>query len=155
MTIADLPTKPGRGGRRPGAGRPRKDATPAAPSPTGTNPPAAPAAEGWTSANAEFAAQRARHERLKADQRALRLKVESQEYVPREMVRDVAGRQMVLLANGLRGIGDTLERRGLEPRWAQIVDAVVDQHLAAVAEGMRATYEKAQREIDAHERLSA
>lgn len=143
MTIAEIPTKPGRGGRRPGAGRPRKTAAPSTLAPTVADTPS-------SSANAEFATQRARHEKIKADQRALKLKIEAGEYVSRAMVRDVAATQLAMLANGLRSIGDHLERCGLEPQWCQRVDEVVDQHLAAISEGMRATYEQAQHSLNEH-----
>lgn len=115
--------KPGRGGVRPGAGRPMKQA-------------GDPATAKQTS-NERYSEERARHEKIKADQRALKLKIESNEYVPRAAVREASAFLLAALAQGMRAIPDNLERKfNLPGDVAEEIGRVIDASLADIAEGL-------------------
>ena len=76
----------GRGGARPGAGRPRNDEFEADDDPVSRG-----------AAIAEFNEQKARHERLKADEREFNLEVSRGNYLPRDIQRQAAATALAQL----------------------------------------------------------
>lgn len=142
--FAEPPAKPGRGGARPGAGRPRKAtaAGTAFRSPTDELEARMSAEVAQPDANQRYAEARAEHERIKVDQRALRLKVESGEYLPRAAFRAATATALAQLAQHLRGVGDLLESDGLDPEWCEKVEAEIDRALANCGNAFKATHER-------------
>jgi hypothetical protein len=147
MAITDPSPKPGRGGARPGAGRPKKalvapEATAARRAPG--RPPKQPGDPLTVrlSANERFAIERARHEKIKADQRALKLKIESGEYIPREAVRRASAALLAQLAQAMRSLPDNLERRGLASDWCERIESTIDDVLDELAEALQRTSEQ-------------
>ncbi|RTD98571.1 hypothetical protein EJO68_04150 [Variovorax atrisoli] len=140
--FAEPPAKPGRGGARPGAGRPRK-VTPSTFADSTDELESRIAAESaQLDANQRYAEARAEHERIKVDQRALRLKVESGEYLPRAAFRAATATALAQLAQHLRGVGDLLESNGLDPEWCEKVEAEIDRALANCGNAFKATHER-------------
>jgi hypothetical protein len=150
MTITDPTPKPGRGGARPGAGRPKKTtAAPEAAHAAARRAPGRPPKQPGDpltprlTANETYAFERARHEKIKCDQRALKLKIESGEYIPREAVRRASAALLAQLAQAMRSLPDNLERRGLASDWCERIEGVIDDVLDELAEGLRRMSEQA------------
>ncbi|CAN7591492.1 DUF1441 family protein [Variovorax sp. LjRoot175] len=113
----------GHGGARPGAGRKPKsaDAAPTRIQEAGTT----------------FQEQRARHERIKADERELNLQIKRGEYVLRSAVRDAMAMCLATLAQGLRSLPDNIERRlHVAPEVAEEIEFAIDTRLAEIADSM-------------------
>lgn len=110
----------GHGGARPGAGR--KPKSPDAP-PTRIQ-----------DAGLSFQEQRARHERIKADERELNLQIKRGQYVLRSAVRDAMAMCLATLAQGLRSLPDDIERRlSVAPEIVEAVESAIDARLAEIA----------------------
>jgi hypothetical protein len=143
MAISDPTTKPGRGGARPGAGRPKKTAAAPEAAPAARRAPGRPRKQPGDplpprpTANEVYAIERARHERLKADQRALKLTIERGEFIPRDAVRRASAALLAQVAQAMRGIPDNLERLGLGADWCTRVEGVIDDVLDELADGLQ------------------
>jgi hypothetical protein len=109
----------GHGGFREGAGRKNADWVP----PEG---------------RADYEIERARHEKIKADQREHKLAIERGEYLPRETQRQAAATALAVLTQSLRSIPDNLERVcGLTPEQADLAAQQIDAALSEVAAAFR------------------
>lgn len=118
----------GHGGKREGAGRP----------PGGTLGGDALNAERGQ-ARADFEAERARHEKIKADEREFEFAIRRGEYLPRDAQRRAAATALAVLAQSVRSIPDNLERTlGLDPETVEQVAIQLDQALASVSEAFHA-----------------
>ncbi len=112
-----------RGGFRPGAGRKTADYV-------------RPAAV------ADFEIERARHEKIKADQRAFKLDQERALYLPREAYRQANAVLLSMVTQSLRAIPDNLERTlGLPPAAIEATAQQIDAALAELAKGLQAVTE--------------
>jgi len=88
---------------------------------------------------AEFEEQRARHEKIKADQREFKLAQERGEYLPRVTQQQAAATALAVLSQSLRSIPDNLERAcGLTPEQAEVAQQQVDAALSEVAAAFKA-----------------
>lgn len=117
----------GHGGAREGAGRPRGSVG-------GDKLNAERAA-----ARYDFEAERARHERIKADEREFEFAVKRGEYLPRAVQQSAAATALAVLTQALRSIPDNLERTlGLAPEAVEMVARQIDDGLAEVAAAFRA-----------------
>lgn len=86
----------------------------------------------------EFEEQRARHEKIKADQREFKLAQERGEYVSRAGVSQAAATAVAVMTQSLRSIADNLERVcGLTPEQAELAQQQVDAALTEMAAAMR------------------
>lgn len=112
----------GHGGARAGAGRPPG---------SGTNAERA-------AARHDFEAERARHEKIKADEREFEFAVKRGEYLPRAVQQSAAATALAVLTQALRSIPDNLERSlGLSPEAVEQVGVEIDNALAEVAAAFR------------------
>lgn len=85
----------------------------------------------------DFEKARARNESAKAGLNELKLKIDSKEYLARSAFREASATLLAELAQGLRSIPDTLERKhALEPRVVQEIEAVIADGLSTVAAGL-------------------
>jgi hypothetical protein len=83
--------------------------------------------------------QRARHEKIKADQRELKLAIERGEYLPRAVQQQAAAAALAVLTQSLRSIPDNLERTlSLEPRVVEAIAVGIDAALSEVATAFKA-----------------
>lgn len=85
----------------------------------------------------EFDKARARNEAAKAGLNELKLKIDSKEYLSRTAFREASATLLAELAQALRSLPDTLERRHALP--ANIVleiEKTIDEALATVASGL-------------------
>lgn len=74
--------------------------------------------------------------RTDADRAALKLAIERGEFLPRDAYREASATLLAHLAQGLRCLPDTLERRGVPVEACEAVERAVDEALAAVADGL-------------------
>lgn len=87
---------------------------------------------------ADYEIERARHEKVKADQREFKLAVERGEYLPRIEQRQAAATALSVLTQSLRSIPDTLERIcNLTPEQAELAQQAIDAALSEVAVAFR------------------
>lgn len=107
--------KPGRGGARAGAGR----------KPSGYVKP---------KEAVDFDKAKARKEAALADLHELDYKVKSGQYVSRDEVRQASATAFAQLAQSLRSIPDTLERKGVPTAVCLKVEAVLTEGLAEAAQ---------------------
>mgnify|MGYP001163370505 CR=1 FL=1 len=113
----------GWGGAREGAGRP-------------AGVPADPDRQ-WS--KAEYDAQKARHERIKADQAEFDYLIKRGQYVERAAVVQASATAYAIAAQGLRSLRDNLERRvGLPAEVLDLVATEVDNALENVARSFKA-----------------
>jgi hypothetical protein len=112
-----VPPVPRQGGARPNAGRKR----------------------GLAAATfAEYTAARARLEAARADLAELDFKIQSGDYVRRDMVRQTAATAFATVAQTMRSIPDNLERtRGLDGELAARIGEVIDATLGDLSEKLR------------------
>lgn len=83
--------------------------------------------------------QRARHEKIKADERELKLSILRRDHLPRDMQRQAASTALAVLTQSLRSIPDNLERTmGLDPAVVDAVARQIDTSLAEVAAAFKA-----------------
>jgi phage terminase Nu1 subunit (DNA packaging protein) len=82
----------------------------------------------------DFERERARNEKAKADLNELDFKVKSNEFVPRAAVQQAAATMLATIAQTLRSVPDTLERRlNLPPDVAEAVGTEIDYVLEGLA----------------------
>lgn len=98
----------GRGGARPGAGRPAKDAE---------QPPA----------KHDFDVAKARHETIKADLAEIDLKLARRQYLSRAAYVQASSTIISAFAQGARSIQDRLERDGIPVPVCQKVGEILDK----------------------------
>ena len=111
--------KSGRGGFRPGSGRKPNDYV-------------------KPEQVVDFETARARNEKAKADLNELEYKVKSGEYVARAAVQQAAATMLASIAQTLRSIPDTLERRvNLSPDTAELVGVEIDAILEGLGDELR------------------
>ena len=109
----------GHGGYREGAGR----------KPEGYVPP-----EG----RQDYELERARHEKIKADQREFKLAQERGEYVSRAAIRQASATMLAVLSQ-VRSIPDNCERQfALAPEVVELMQQTIDASLNEVATALRA-----------------
>jgi len=114
----------GHGGRREGAGRP-----------VGGDALNAERA----SVRADFEAERARHEKIKADEREFEFAIKQGQYLPRVAQQAAAATALAILTQSLRSIPDNIERSlGLGPEAVEAVAIQIDDALAEVAMAFKA-----------------
>jgi len=112
----------GRGGAREGAGRP----------PAGYVPP--PGRD-------DYELERARHEKIKADQRAFKLAVEQGDYLPRDEVKQASAIALAILTSSIRQIPDACERaHALPPQVTEAIAVACDAALAELAKAFEAMH---------------
>ena len=93
----------------------------------------------FPTARADFEAERARHEKIKADEREFEFAVKKGEYLPRDIQRQAAATAIAVLTQSLRSIPDNLERSlGLAPETVEAVAIQIDEALAEVAAAFKA-----------------
>jgi len=86
-------------------------------------------------AGASFQEQRARHEKIKADERELKLQIARGQYVLRSAVRDAMAMCLNTLAQGLRSLPDSIERKlHVAPEVAEEIERAIDTRLAEIAD---------------------
>lgn len=108
----------GHGGRREGAGR----------KPADYEPP---------EDAKNYNAAKARNEAAKAGLNELELKIKSGEYLSRAAYREASATLLAELAQGLRSLPDTLERKfGLSPEALLHVERTIDEAMQTVADGL-------------------
>lgn len=108
----------GHGGKREGAGRKPYDYV---------KPP-----EGQ-----DYDKAKARNEAAKAGLNELELKIKSGEYLSRAAYREASATLLAELAQGLRSLPDTLERKfGLSPEALLHVEKTIDEAMQGVADGL-------------------
>ena len=108
----------GHGGRREGAGR----------KPADYEPP---------EDAKNYNAAKARNEAAKAGLNELELKIKSDEYLSRDAYREASATLLAELAQCLRSLPDTLERKfGLSPEALQHVERTIDEAMQAMADGL-------------------
>lgn len=116
----------GHGGRREGAGRP-------------VGGEALNGGPERTQAKVDFEVERARHEKVKADEREFNFAVTKGEYLPRVAQQTAAATALAILTQSLRSIPDNLERSlGLGPETVEQVAIEIDNALAEVALAFKA-----------------
>lgn len=107
--------RPGRGGARPGAGR----------KPNGYQKP---------EETLEYERERTRNERAKADLNELEFKIKSKEYIPRAAVQQAAATMLASLAQSLRSLPDSLERKfNLPPDVTEKIGEEIDRQLDSIS----------------------
>lgn len=88
---------------------------------------------------ADFEAERAKHEKVKREQRELKLAIERGEYLPRAVQQQAAATALAVLTQSLRSISDNLERsHSLTPPQLEEIDKQVDAALSEVADAFKA-----------------
>ncbi len=134
---ADGQVRSTRGGRREGAGRPK-----------GYSPKAARAMQGGDAADGDEPNQQtnatvrkalavAAKEEWLAKQAELDYKKDAGEYLSRGAYREASATLLAELAQGLRSIPDTLERKfGLAPDVVLAIQTTIDERMQAVADGL-------------------
>lgn len=110
----------GRGGARPNSG-PRS------------------ADEPKSTAQQDYDEEKARHEKIKADEREFKLAVLQGEYVPRADVQQAAATAMSVLTQSLRSIPDNLERTlSLAPELVEQIAIQIDASLSEASAAFKA-----------------
>ena len=80
---------------------------------------------------------KARNEAAKAGLNELELKIKSNEYLSRTAYREALATLLAELAQGLRSLPDTLERKfGLSPEALLHVEKTIDEAMQGVADGL-------------------
>lgn len=80
---------------------------------------------------------KARNEAAKAGLNELELKIKSNEYLSRTAYREASATLLAELAQGLRSLPDTLERKfGLSPEALLHVEKTIDEAMQGVADGL-------------------
>ena len=88
---------------------------------------------------ADFEKERAEHERVKREQRELKLAIERGEYLPREAQRQAAATALAVLTQSLRSIPDNVERQyALSPEAVEAIAVQIDAALSECAAAFRA-----------------
>lgn len=110
----------GRGGYRPGSGAPDPD-------------------EPKSTAQQDYDEEKARHEKIKADEREFKLSIIQGKNVDREAVRQATATLLSVLTQALRSVPDNLERTySLDPVIVESVARQIDEALAETAVALEA-----------------
>lgn len=116
----------GHGGARAGAGRP-------------VGGEALNGGPERTQAKVDFEVERARHEKIKADEREFEFGIKQGEYLPRVVQQTAAATALAVLTQSLRSIPDNCERAlGLGPEAVEAIAIQIDDALAEVAMAFKA-----------------
>lgn len=116
--MGDGTVKSTRGGFRPGAGR----------KPLGYEKP---------QEAQDYEAARARNEAAKADINELEYRIKSGEYVEREAVKQAAATALAAIAQALRSLPDTLERKlNVTPEVTELIGAEIDACLESLSQDL-------------------
>lgn len=111
----------GHGGARRGAGRRSADD------------------DSQSTAQQDYDEEKARHEKIKADEREFKLAVLQGEYVPRADVQQAAATAMSVLTQSLRSIPDNLERTlSLAPELVEQIAIQIDASLSEASAAFKA-----------------
>lgn len=133
---------PGRGGVRPGAGRPRKrqpakdDAVDDIPD--GSN---LSAYQRYEIARADREVEAAERESHLARQAKVKADLDEQSVVDRQSVQDASAKVFAACSQALDAIGDMLEREGFDPELCQRVMEIVNIAKDQLSEDLRRIYE--------------
>jgi len=112
----------GHGGAREGAGR-----------------PSGPADPDRAQAKVDYEVEKARHEKIKADEREFEFGIKQGEYLPRVAQQTAAATALAILTQSLRSLPDNLERRlDLGPETVEQIAVEIDNALAEVAAAFKA-----------------
>lgn len=85
----------------------------------------------------DFDSAKARNEAAKAGLNELELKIKSGEYLPRAAYREATATLLAELAQGLRSLPDTLERKfGLAPDVAVHIQSTIDEAMKTIADNL-------------------
>lgn len=85
----------------------------------------------------DFEAARARNEAAKANLNELEFKIKSGEYVEREAVKQAAASALATVAQSLRSLPDTLERKlNVSPEITELIGAEIDACLESLSEDL-------------------
>lgn len=88
---------------------------------------------------ADFEQERARHEKIKADEREFEFGVKKGEYLPRVAQKQAAATALAVLTQSLRSIPDNVERSlGLAPEVVEQIAIQIDEALSEVATAFEA-----------------
>lgn len=86
-----------------------------------------------------YRSQRARHEKIKADQRELKLSIERGQHLPKVPIEQASATALAVLTQSLRSLPDNLERVcGLTPEQAEKAAEEIDRALLEVSLAFRA-----------------
>jgi phage terminase Nu1 subunit (DNA packaging protein) len=122
-TITGAPKKSGRGGARPGSGRPRLR----------VNDDGQPLETG--NIYEALAKEKMRHEALKADRAEIENRLRAGELLERHDVEQAAMRMHAAIAQHLRSLPDALERRlGLSPAVVEDLEQAMDAATVELSE---------------------
>lgn len=92
-----------------------------------------------TQAKVDFEVERARHEKIKADEREFEFGIKQGQYLPRVAQQTAAATALAVLTQSLRSIPDNLERSlGLGPETVEQIAVQIDDALAEVAAAFKA-----------------
>lgn len=126
-----------RGGRREGAGRPPGYSPKKAREMQGGDTPDGEEPNQQTNATVRKAIATAAKAEWDAKQAELNYKVDAKEYLSRGAFREASATLLAELAQGLRSIPDTLERKfGLAPDVVLAIQTTLDERMQAVADGL-------------------
>lgn len=90
----------------------------------------------------DFESERAKHERVKREQREFKLAVEQGRYVSREAVKQAVATALSILTQSLRSVPDNIERTlALSPEAVEAVAQQIDAGLTEVAAAFRSIAE--------------
>jgi phage terminase Nu1 subunit (DNA packaging protein) len=86
----------------------------------------------------EYERERTRNEKAKADLNELEFKIKSGEYISRQAVQQAAATMLSSIAQTLRSVPDTLERRlNIDPSLAESIGAEIDNILEGLGDELR------------------
>lgn len=125
MVINVKPKTDGRGGARAGAGR----------KPMGYQKPVEVS---------DYEEAKARNETAKAGINEIELKIKDGSYIARAEVQEASATLLATVAQTLRSIPDNLERKGVPAATCQLVERVLDDAMAGLADGLERLYESAE-----------
>lgn len=105
----------------------------------GARPNSGPKRAGYVKSGeaVDFDKAKARNEAAKAGLNELELKIKRGEYLSRTAYREASAVLLAELAQGLRSLPDTLERKfGLPPKVVQHIESTLDEAMKSVADGL-------------------
>ena len=84
----------------------------------------------------DFDKARARNEAAKADLNEIEYKIKSGEYVSRFAVQQAAATAVSAFAQTMRSVPDNLERKGVPPEVCALIEQVIDESMAGLADDL-------------------
>lgn len=104
----------------------------------GAGAPAGPRNPERQQVRLDFETERARHEKIKADERELELEIRRGNYLPRDVQRTAAATMLAVVAQSMRSLADSLERQfALQPQVAEAISVRVDEALEELAQSLK------------------